>query len=342
MVLLIVDEPSVIRKSGRRIVVESRVNRNKKEVSVYDLDAMLILKRSSLSTDVIRLVCSYGKFILIGDREHEFAVIHPFIPHGTVVIRREQMKAFDDERGSYLAKMFVYATCMNKARLLKYFAKGRSDYVADLLKERAEAIENRASHIRELEGFLDDIRRSLLGIEGDCAYLYFDAIAKILPKELGFRGREKRPPRDPVNSCLSFGYILLYGQILIKIVSNGLEPYAGFLHTDRSGRPSLVCDLCEEFRQPVVDKIVYPLFTRRILKKNDFQREKSRVIMSKKALRIFLSAFMQRLDSQVRYDKCKRTFRTLITHQTRKLVRFLLRRIDRYEPYVWGWWHEEG
>src|SRR5207253_135761 len=117
----------------------------------------------------------------------------------------------------------------------------------------------------------DDLDR-LRGLEGAAAALYFGQFGKLLrTADLTFAGRTRRPPRDPVNACLSFGYALLGSVLETEVLRCGLEPLIGFLHQPAYGRPSLMLDLLEEFR-PLVDALVVRLVNLRQLGPRDFER----------------------------------------------------------------------
>ncbi len=96
----------------------------------------------------------------------------------------------------------------------------------------------------------------MMGMEGKAGRLYWTGVKEIIKNKIEFFGRETRGAIDPVNSLLNYGYGILYSIVWGTVLNAGLEPFAGFLHVDRSGKPSLVLDLTEEFRQPVVDKVV--------------------------------------------------------------------------------------
>jgi CRISPR-associated protein Cas1 len=101
---------------------------------------------------------------------------------------------------------------------------------------------------------VDAIREALMGIEGRFGARYWQALAPLIPVELAWPGRETRGASDPFNQVLNYGYGVLYKQVEYALVLAGLDPYAGLLHADRPGKPSLVLDLIEEFRQAVVDR----------------------------------------------------------------------------------------
>ena len=96
-----------------------------------------------------------------------------------------------------------------------------------------------------------------MGLEGTGGRLYWQQIGNMLPDALGFEGRSHQGATDGVNAALNYGYGILTAHVWGAVMNAGLEPFAGFLHVDRSGKPSLVLDLMEEFRQPVVDRPIF-------------------------------------------------------------------------------------
>jgi len=188
-----------------------------------------------------------------------------------------------------------------------------------------------------LEGTVDELRWQIMGYEGEATRLYFGIIAKLLPEDLEFTKRVRRPPRDPINSSLSFGYTILYNQILLVIAAAGLEPFAGFLHSDRSGKPSMALDLMEEFRQPVVDRTVVRLFTKKMLTATDFKEEGGRILFSDEGKKKFLNELFSGINKGVIIDEKLRPFPQLMMNQARMLVRFLLKKEPQYKPFILPW-----
>jgi len=137
---------------------------------------------------------------------------------------------------------------------------------------------------------------------------------------------------------LSYGYAVLYSRVLTAIAACGLEPFAGFLHADRSGKPSLVLDMVEEFRQVAVDRVVIRIVMRRQVTPEDFEKTGSRVIIAERARKTFLSELITGLNSEVRHTgKRAMPLRQVMMKQARMLVRFLLRREREYRPYSFRW-----
>lgn len=339
--ILVIDSPGFsLGKKSVRIVVRYR-DGSKQEVPIVDLDLVVVSARGSISTDAIRLLSLNNIPVIFAGRFSPYATTHPFFMHATVITRREQMRALYDERGAYLARMFCYATTMNKVRVLQYFAKSRS-YDSDLvgvLREHADRIRAYAEMIKNTSGSLDSIRMRIMGYEGEAASIYFDALRLLVPEDLGFGGRDKRPPRDPVNSVLSYGYTILNSICTLAISKCGLEPFAGFLHADRSGKHSLVLDLSEEFRQPFIDIMVVGLFSKKSLDFEHFDyRDDGTVYLNDRGKPIFFDAFNNRLKMRVKTPYGKQTtFRGAIMRQARNIVRFLLGIRNEYRPFIWRW-----
>jgi CRISPR-associated protein Cas1 len=154
----------------------------------------------------------------------------------------------------------------------------------------------------------------------------------LLREDFDWPGRRTQGATDPINAGLNYGYGILYGQVERAIVLAGLDPYAGFLHVDRSGKPSLVLDLIEEFRAAAVDRAILSLVNKGSgLAVDDKGRldEPTRKLLAAKVL--------ERLDSPLRYEGKQSTLRSAVQTQARHLAVFL--RGDRpvYEPFVANW-----
>lgn len=143
----------------------------------------------------------------------------------------------------------------------------------DLRHPLTQAIARLRDHIQELKQQPPTNLDSLRGIEGSAGRFYFQAYARLFADSLGFRGRQRRPPPDPVNALLSLGYTLLHGDLQQAISSVGLDPMLGLYHEPAHGRPSLVSDLIEPWR-PRIDALVWALTRTRVLTADHFTRDK--------------------------------------------------------------------
>jgi len=273
-----------------------------------------------------------------------YAVLMPASMTGSVRARREQFTAYNDERGFILAKKFVSGKLVNQANLLKLMAKNRRQTDPELserLYEAGKAIDEVNSKVDKEQGLrIDDKRQDLMNLEAEAARFYWDAICQVLPVELGFTGRETRGARDPFNAMLNFGYqTILFPEVWKAISYAGLDFYAGYLHADRPGKPSLVLDLMEEFRQQIVDRTLIGLITKNVIKPDKIvvaePAEEGRVL-NKEVIKTLLTNFQERLDTEVMFDGRRGSIKGFIHHQARRVTRFLLREAD-YVPFTLGW-----
>jgi CRISPR-associated protein Cas1 len=208
----------------------------------------------------------------------------------------------------------------------------------------------------------EDDLEAVRGLEGMAAALYFGQFGKLLlTAELAFHGRSRRPPRDPVNACLSFGYAMLGTVVETEVLRCGLEPLIGFFHQPHPGRSSLVLDLLEEFR-PFVDALVLRLVNRQQLGPVDFERRggpelaellaaeagaegpgeaeeaAEGVYLADTGRRVFLAEFFRRLRERLYYPPRQGTYelRDVVREQAYHLARVIRGEEPAYSPFVPG------
>ena len=170
---------------------------------------------------------------------------------------------------------------------------------------------------------------ALLGIEGSAAALYFEQFESMLKQrddwKFDWRGRNRRPPRDPVNALLSLGYSMLAKELTGVCHSVGLDPFLGFMHQPRYGRPALALDLMEEFRPLVADSVAISLINRGELGPEDFIRSANGTFLNDRGRRPFWEAWFRRLDAEVSHPEFsyKMAYRRMLEVQARQLWRFV-------------------
>lgn len=256
---------------------------------------------------------------------------------GTVLTRREQLLAYRDRRGVSLALAIAGAKIKNQAALLRYMAKYRKEREPALYQELrllALEVEDHLAVLDRLKGVeqVDDLRAELMGAEGRAAQKYWQGVKLAVQVGPDWPGRKGRGARDPVNSALNYGYGVLYGQVEWAIVLAGLDPYAGFIHADRPGKPSLVLDLVEEFRQPVVDRAVFALLNRGAAIKLD---EAGRLV--EETRQALVSRVFERLETPEKYGAKKLPLRQILQNQARRLATFVRGERERYQGFEVKW-----
>lgn len=175
------------------------------------------------------------------------------------------------------------------------------------------------------------------GVEGAAAAAYFRAFGDLIRvPEMSFPGRNRRPPMDPVNALLSFGYTLLSNVVEAALQIVGLDPFLGTLHAAATARPSLVCDLVEELRAPVVDALVLAAINRRAIRLEDFEDlgPDEPVVLKRETIRWFVTLFERHLDRGAHYEPFGKrlAWRDVAEQQARRYARFVLGDAPEYEP----------
>jgi CRISPR-associated protein Cas1 len=180
---------------------------------------------------------------------------------------------------------------------------------------------------------------SLRGLEGAGSAAYFGVFNHLITTPtFEFRRRVRRPPTDPVNALLSLGYALLRHDIQSAVNVVGFDPYLGYLHTERYGRPSLALDLMEEFRPLVVDAVVLSTLNNQRFSPEDFVSEPlSRAVsLKKESLKIFLRLYEQKKQSKFKHPVMKRqcTYQEAFEWQARLLAKYLMGETEQYPPLI--------
>lgn len=346
---LIVDEfGAFIAKKSERLQVTCKGER-RMEAPLMHLETVLVTgKGVSLSSDAVAACAEAGIPIHFLDvRGQPIGSLYSAGLAATVQTRRAQLQARDDERGLHVAFAVVKGKLCNQANLLKYMSKYRKEKQPELYQEVRLLADEVMDHVLELERLVDstrssigqaagrtvdDVRGVLLSIEGRGSQRYWQAIGKLLLVEVAWPGRRTQGAADPFNSALNYGYGILYSQVERALVLAGLDPYAGFLHTDRPGKSALVYDAVEEFRQTVVDRTVMAAFNRGMALTLD---DRGRLVED--ARRDLAAKILARLEASEHYEEKRHPLRAIIQMQARRLAAYLRRERATYEPYVSGW-----
>lgn len=212
---------------------------------------------------------------------------------GDVLCRVAQYRLCDDEpRRLTLSRGFVRGKVANQRALLQRYVRRRG---AAALARTIDDLEQSLVAIDAAES-----RSALMGCEGNAARTYLEAFAQLLPDGAGFNGRNRRPPKDPVNATLSFGYTLLTGEAHAACATAGLDAAVGILHDLKGSRPSLALDLVEEFRPMIVDSAVLSLFRLGRLEQAHFRSGDGKaVLLNDAGRRILIDAYETRMLTRV-------------------------------------------
>ncbi len=350
----VVEQGAVLRARQGLLVVETQ-GKPLKTLRPAQLDQLLLFGNVALTPGAMNLALRKGIDVVFLTLRGQFRA--RLLSHFSknVQLRLEQTaRALDPDFAPLLARGFVVGKLQNQRHIL-------------LRAQRRLKTDSLAQAIARLRWILHDARQcqdldSLRGLEGAGAAIYFAHLDQLIRNpRFSFSGRNRRPPRDPVNAALSFGYALLQNAISTAVNQCGLDPMIGFLHQPHFGRPSAVLDLMEEFR-PLVDQLVLTLINRRQLAPADFhcpdqpppeallaakpqdqqppfqpdEPPPQAVHLADSGRRILIAAFHQRLRTPILYPpQAKRLpIRQVLLAQAYRLAQAILNR-QPYQPFTW-------
>jgi len=309
-------EKFIVKRGG--VVVE--------EVEASGVEEIVIGGRGIvISSDALRLAVEKGvDVIVLGPRGLPLGLLHHLRLSGLVAVRREQLRAYDDERGLVLAKGFIEGRFHGMIYVLRRLIRRVDE---DLALKVVEELKQLIGELREVEAMnVEEVRDKLMSIEARGADRYWQAWRRIVE---GFPGRVHRGARDPYNMALNYGYSLLYGEVLRALLRVGLDPLAGYLHSDRWGRLSLVYDLVEEFRHPIVDYVIL-----REIIRGKWKPEISNQRLTRETRTRIIELVNSRLDQKLaNRTREASTLRDTILVQAHRIAEYVTGRSRSYKPF---------
>jgi CRISP-associated protein Cas1 len=334
--MYVTEQGSSLVKQGDRLVV----TKQGKPISwthAFKVDQVALMGNVSVSPQAIAFLLQegidtvflsyYGKFR--GRLVSQFGK--------NVDLRRVQFQKIDDQTFRVeTARLYVKGKLHN----CRIFLRRRNQELHD------SNITTVLHRLRRLTGQVDksETVESIMGVEGAGAAAYFGCFGSLIKStEMTFHGRNRRPPKDPVNVLLSLGYTLLANAVHTQVNIVGLDPYLGCLHSPEYGRPSLVLDLMEEFRPVLVDSTVIYAINSSVIRNSDFfrpdeaepaafdfaetepTREDYPILLKHQGMKKFVSLFEERLNKRVLHPErgMRMTYREIIREQVRMFARHL-------------------
>lgn len=343
--IYILEPGSYIRREGSSLKVfkDSRVI---DQIPVDGLKKLMLVGYISLSGGVLDFLIKQRVETVFVTPTGRFRARLVLDEHRHVNLRTAQYLKLSDEKFALkTATHIVRGKIINMHRLLLLRARQYQD----------ESLRNIAARLRALEKNLNksnglDVIR---GLEGAATRFYYSAFKHLIRNDsFLFSGRNKRPPLDPINAMLSFVYTLLTNEVLSAIKTSGLDPYLGSLHDVSYGRPSLACDLVEEYRCFLGDRLVLGLLNRKVVKPDDFiyrkpppaeiideneMKSKRPVEMKPAISRAFIAAYEQMMHRRIFYKPLGKEidYRWLILNQARQFGKYLVSPSEGYTPFIW-------
>lgn len=264
------------------------VEQRRASIPIKMIDRLILQGNLRLDVDVLRRLGEAGASILCLSARHSRRVALVLGPqHNDAAIRLGQAEHVTDAVWcTAFARRQIRAKLRGQARLLVR-ADTKTNVRAKRLRDAATILNNAQTKLKQMS-----TASTVRGIEGAAARVYFAALADLFPPALGFTGRNRRPPRDPANACLSLAYTLLHYDAVHAAHIAGLDPFLGFYHRPAFGRESLASDLIEPLR-PRVDAFVIELLGRREVRPEHFSHDGRACLLSKAGRRHFYAAWEQ-------------------------------------------------
>lgn len=349
--LYLTEQHSLVKKDGDTLLVQLPANEEKRQpkrkvrVPLIKIDRVVVQGNSTLTSPAIAALM---------ERRTEITFLNPygrFIGHLTPAfskngqLRLAQTAAHHDlQRHHCFSQAFISGKIANmRTMLLRGNRKRQNNAIASAagslkqMFDQVNALPPDAEPRDPRWPQADSAYGRLQGLEGNATAQYFNCFQHLLKTPELFNGRTRRPPRDPVNALLSYGYTILLQQVISAICTVGLDPYVGYLHSSQYGKPALALDMMEEFRPIIVDSVALSLINTGSLQEKDFLPELGGAIrLTDHGRRTFLTRLEARFDETITHPvfNYKATYRRCLELQVRLLAKTLMGEIPAYPPFT--------
>jgi len=318
---------TVLRRSDERLIV-SRGRKEVASVPASKVREIIIFGNSTVTPPALELAISKGiglsYLTATGKLRGRF---EPALSGNAQLRELQYIRTRKNDFCLRVAREIVRAKIQNGARLIQQ--KGyRSNDIGKEQWHKFRKYDQLANQAKDID--------ALRGYEGSASASYFKLFAMLLKDDMNFRQRIKHPPPDPINILLSLGYTLLFNMMYSTVNLVGLDPYRGVYHQIKSGHASLVSDLMEEFRSPVIDAVVLKCVNLGVIRRNDFVSEDKKVTLKKEGLKKFVQACEEKFcdDSGKSTDGKRLSFRQQFEYQVRYMANVIKGRIPTYVPFA--------
>lgn len=324
-ILYVTGQGTTVGRSGERLAIRP-CDGQEQTVPLKDVAHLALFGNVQVTTQAMSELLRGGRTIAYFSRSGWFnGIAHDFsLPN--VLARVAQFRATADgaDRLRY-ARAFVAAKIHNQRVMLMRNTELPASHRTELrdLAKRADEADD-TSH--------------LMGLEGRAAAIYFGGFAQMvkadLPASFDMAGRNRRPPRDPINAMLSLGYAVLLRDTYASLVATGLDPLVGYLHTVRPGRPALALDVMEPYRPLIVDSVVVRALNTDEVRPEHFDVYPGQVSMTRPGRQAFLRAYERRMDELIRHPDFDYSisYRRVLSVECRLLAKALMGEPIRYRP----------
>ena len=327
MIIEVATHGSAIRRRRDRFIIETKMPDDKKEqteIPAEKIDAIMVTANAMISTAAVKLCIEKQiQLVLASYGGKPYARMWASTPGRATEIRRMQYINSDTIIALEISQEIVLEKLKGQKKILLDLKNNRRRTGNDaILSELAAAIE-RMDHtrqkIKQLNPETTGFKQSLLGFEGSCAAKYFTTISSCLPKKWQFERRSQNPGLDAFNASLNYLYGMGYATVEKAIILSGLDPNAGFYHTDSYGKPTLAFDIIEMCR-PTIDKTLISIFNKKIIREDWFEDEMDNaddagIKITKNGRSVLLSSYWQenaKLVEKISWNYCRKIIEKLM------------------------------
>lgn len=278
------------------LVIENEKQKLKKTVPIEGVESVIIFGEASLSSSCVRQMMERNINLTWLSTKGKFYGRLESTRNVNIERQRRQFICGEDEKFCLdLSKKIIFAKVKNQLTILRRYNRSREE----------ELVYNNIDAINKLFYAMDNVKtkEELMGYEGMAARYYYQALGEIVDKEYKFSKRNRQPPKDPFNSLMSFAYTLLMYDLYTAVVNRGLNPYASFLHSIRSGHPALCSDLMEEWRAVLCDSLALYVTSKGIIGTKDFDKPnyEGGVYLNKEASKAYLAEYEKKVRTKAQY-----------------------------------------
>lgn len=317
-------------RKGNTLYFETKEG-NKKYLPVENINEIMVMGEVNLNKRFLEFITQTE--ITLHFFNHYGYYIGSFYPRehynsGYMILK--QAEFYNDERKrTHLAKKFFNGAVENIEKVLNYYSN-RGKKVGNFIKKIIE-LKTKVDNCNSIE--------EIMAIEGNIREYYYSSFDIILEDEdFVFERRSRRPPRNRLNTLISFGNSLLYVAVLSEIYKTHLDPRIGFLHTTNFRRFTLNLDVAEIFKPIIVDRIIFTLVNKKMIQQKHFEEKLGGLVLEKKGRQIFVEEFDNRLKTTIKHKNLGRnvSYRRLVRMELYKIEKHLIGE-EEYKPFVSGW-----
>ena len=331
--LYVTTPETYLSKDGLNVVASVKQNEIFR-IPVHNIEQIITFGYMGASPGLMKLCADYNVSLTFLSPQGKYISRSQGPTRGNVLLRKAQYKYSDDPNFAlHLCKLFIGGKIQNYRNILRRFIRDNGEDVA--VAEAAEYLQRCKKCVLNADS-IDSVR----GIEGEAATYYFSVFSKLLlnqKEDFVFERRNRRPPKDAINTMLSFVYTLICNDMTSALETIGLDPYVGFMHTLRPGRASLALDMMEELRAYLGDRLVLSLINRKQVTIKDFIKQgEEGIVMTDSARKTILTSWQNRKKEQIShpYLNEKVSIGLLPYIQAMLLARYIRKDIDDYPVFL--------